>query len=66
MSKKKQKKQEERLGRKYSHPEFLKEFFPNVSLDELDSQDDTVLPEDQFPDFLDKVSNTVSMPLDES
>lgn len=55
MSKKKTNRINDRLDRKYTHTEFLKEFFPNVNPNEL--RDDTrMLTEDEFFDVLQKVT----------
>lgn len=65
MTKKKQKKQEDRLNRKYTHPEFLKEFFPNIDPSELEQENESTLTQEQFFDVLIKVTSPLPSPLDE-
>lgn len=57
MPKKKKEKQEDRLNRKYTHPEFLKEFFPNIDPSEIEREDEPMLTQDQFFDFLTKITS---------
>lgn len=47
----------DRLTKKYSHPEFLKEFFPNVKPDEALQEVEGVLTKEQFFDMLTRVTS---------
>ena len=59
MNKKREK--NDRLDREYTHPEFLKEFFPNIDLSE---QGEPVLTEDPSLDIPTDIISTSPLPCD--
>lgn len=62
MANKKQKNKNDRLSKKYTHPEFLEEFFPNIDPNEAQREDSVTLTEDQFLDILVKVTGPLPLP----
>jgi hypothetical protein len=64
MAKKKTVLKKNRLDKKYTHAEFLQEFFPNVDPETLHDDED-ILTEDQFFDILERVIKPLPLPSDE-
>ena len=56
MSSKKQK--QDRLERKYTYPEFLKEFFPNIKPGEDIEEEEGTVTQEEFLDILKQITSS--------